>query len=114
MIRHILSAAAVAVFLPAAAWAQSSPPASAPIPQNGTLVDPGEGTPVSKNIKSPGLPGVDFEGGGEDVRGPGGLQNNVGAAGMALPSTSSENPVPIMTPDQKTLDGVPVGAGSPE
>ncbi|WP_147307840.1 hypothetical protein [Fulvimarina endophytica] len=54
-----------------------------------------------------GLPGVDVsDGAGRvGVRGPGGLENNVGAIGMATPSISSENPLPLQR------DGTAGGGG---
>ncbi|MEX6507490.1 hypothetical protein [Jiella sp. M17.18] len=117
MIRHMALAtaatAAAALALVPAAFAQARHHRHAPIPENGRLVRVDSGTPISPAVHT-NLPGVDFSGYGGPARGPGGLQNNVGAVGVALPSTSSSNPVPIEQPGITTLGGVPVGAGSPE
>jgi len=110
MVRCIVTASLLAVLLAPAASAQDADPSHAPIPKGGALVQQGQGTPIAEQIDTGNLPGVDFE--GPDVsrptRGPGGLENGVGAIGMALPSTSSSNPVPIEPSDDNGLVGVPL------
>ncbi|MDY8107557.1 hypothetical protein U0C82_00150 [Fulvimarina sp. 2208YS6-2-32] len=62
--------------------------------------------PTTARDEFSGLPGVDLSDGAGKVRvqGPGGLQNNVGAIGMAAPSTSSANPLPLQN-DTATTGG---------
>ena len=64
------------------------------------------GSTLSPRSEFSGLPGVDLSDGAGKVRvrGPGGLQNNVGAIGMAAPSTSSANPLPLQN-DTATTGG---------
>ncbi|NDV85620.1 hypothetical protein GTW51_02790 [Aurantimonas aggregata] len=89
-------------------FAQTAVPEDAPIPQDGVLIQEGTGVPIGDQIDTGGLPGVDFEDTDADgtVRGPGGLQNNTGAAGTDAPDTSGYNPDPIDAP-------LPEGEGVP-
>lgn len=90
--------------------AAAQTPAHAPIPENGQLVEQPRGKPISDQISTGGLPGVNFDDTGADrpVRGPGGLQNGVGAVGLAAPSMSSSNPVPLEDTSADRL-GIPLG-----
>lgn len=58
-----------------------------------------------------GLPGVSLRDGVgvEKRRGPGGLQNNVGAIGVAAPSISGSNPLPLQKDQTETGSGIPLG-----
>ena len=109
-IRILPLAALAASLLSAPAVAQTSTPDNAPIPKDGTLVQQPDGTPVSSQIETGGLPGVDFNAppADADASGPGGLQNGVGAVGMSVPSQSSSNPVPI-EPTTGDDAGIPLG-----
>ncbi|MEN3792061.1 hypothetical protein [Fulvimarina sp. MAC3] len=79
---------------------------SAPIPSGGAVVEYDAGIPLGQRSQFYGLPGVDLNDGVGKVRprGPGGLENNVGAIGMATPSTSSANPRPL----DDTESGIPL------
>ena len=89
------------------ALAQTTLPDEAPIPSDGVLVPGDAGVPIGDQIDTGGLPGVTFEDTEVDrsPRGPGGLQNNVGAAGTNTPGTSGYNPA-LETP-------LPDGQGVP-
>ncbi len=89
------------------AFAQTALPDDAPIPSDGVLVPGNDGVPVEDQIDTGGLPGVTFEETPVDrpPRGPGGLQNNVGAVGTNTPATTGYNPA-LETP-------LPEGQGVP-
>ena len=113
MINRILPlATVVASLLATPVFAQTTTPDNAPIPKNGTLVQQPDGMSVSKQIKTGNLPGVDFSAPPADAEaaGPGGLQNEIGAVGMSVPSQSSTNPVPV---EPATGDGVGIPLGAP-
>ena len=96
------------------ALAQTPLPETAPIPSDGVLVPGDAGVPIEDQIDTGALPGVNF--GDTDVdrtpRGPGGLQNNVGAIGTNTPATSGYNPVPLATPPVDG-EGLPLAAPFP-
>ncbi|EAU42905.1 hypothetical protein FP2506_08686 [Fulvimarina pelagi HTCC2506] len=83
---------------------------NAPMTSGGTVVEYGAGYPTGQRGQYSGLPGVDLNDGiGEPRRrGPGGLENNVGAIGMALPSTSSSNPQPLQDDRATRGGGLPI------
>ncbi|MEE2953333.1 hypothetical protein SAMN06297251_12250 [Fulvimarina manganoxydans] len=102
----ILAALAMAAVLAAGpAYAQSQD--SAPLP--GTTIS-GEGEALAPIGAGSNLPGVG-EGESaneEEPRGPGGLQNNIGAIGMSAPDTSSANPLPLQTDRAGEGGGIPL------
>ncbi|MER0237501.1 hypothetical protein [Fulvimarina sp. MAC8] len=83
---------------------------NAPMPSGGAVVEYGAGIPLGQRGQFYGLPGVDLNDGVGKVRrrGPGGLENNVGAIGMATPSTSSSNPQPLLDDTPTTNRGIPI------
>lgn len=105
---RIACAVLVALATATPVLAQTAVPQDAPIPRGGTLIQQGEGVPIGDQIDTGGLPGVDFDAPETDdaVRGPGGLQNNVGAVGTDAPATSGYDPETFETP-------LPEGEGVP-
>lgn len=83
---------------------------NAPMPSGGTVVEYGAGIAIGQRGQFSGLPGVDLTDGVGKVRprGPGGLSNNIGAIGMATPSTSSANPQPLQRDRSLTNGGIPL------
>lgn len=112
-------AAAMALALPLAigghALAQTAAePNAAPMPLNDGTISNATGTPIGSGMAT-GTPGVGLdtneatEGAGA-TKGPGGLQNGVGAEGTLAPSTTGSNNDVIDTPAASGPDegGIPL------
>lgn len=91
---RLMTAAALALALSGPAFAQTATtePATAPIPQNGGVVEVPTGQDVGATLGTGALPGVGIGTATttetNTTAGPGGLQNGVGAAGVMAPDLS--------------------------
>jgi len=111
MLRLCAAAAlSLAAVLPAAAQS------SAPIPLNGQLAQVRTGTPIEDQDRTD-LPGVntDLSSSNRDAspRGPGGLQNGIGAYGVMAPDASGTagntlTRIPGAIPDTNNGVGIPI------
>lgn len=102
--------AALALAGPAAAQA------TAPVPLDGRTVEINRGTPIEAQGAA-GLPGVGLDAGGngrlQSPRGPGGLQNGIGAYGTMAPDTTGTAGntiarVPGAIPNTNSGTGIPI------
>lgn len=110
------------VFLGASALAFAVLPASAqqsaPVPIGGRMVEVQAGTPVEAAGRVSGLPGVGMDLGSmadQSPKGPGGLQNGVGAYGVMAPDASGTagntlTRVPGSLPDAGPGLGIPISS----
>lgn len=99
-----------------AATAPALAQASAPMPMNGQAVEVGSGTPIEGSGTN--LPGVNLDLSSsnreQSPRGPGGLQNGVGAYGVMAPDASGTagntlTRIPGAIPDTNSGIGIPLG-----
>lgn len=112
MIRRLCAIAALslAAVLPAAAQS------TAPMPMNGRLVEVRSGTPIEAQSRT-NLPGVNLDLSSSNrnasPRGPGGLQNGIGAYGVMAPDASGTagntlTRIPGAIPDTNNGVGIPI------